>query len=269
MTMDTFEGAQSDPLSLHKYVYAHGDPLDNWDPSGHVPEGLSGQTATVGIIGHLAGQVGGAVARAQARLYISYAWSIQHSVQIMFWTDVAGLGASFLPEVLTAAADFGDSLNRQAALSEGGFSPGIVRGVEAEEGILRPAIQNVGGKFLGGQVAGIDGVLAVGPGDILIQGKTHDVKPENLLNTIGRGMRTLEDVDDRQLIGNASPSVGGGVYSRPRGTAAGKVYAVLVPENAARTIVSPAFVDGLRKLAEQTKVIPIIRVVRNWRGVAR
>ena len=230
---------------------------------------LEDEGATMSNIGSLAARTGGAVARLQTRIYLSYAWSVQHSLQIAFWTDVASLGASFLPEVLNAAADFGDSLNRQAARSEGGFSAGIVRGVEAEESILRPAIENAGGKFLGGQVSGIDGLLAVGKQEILIQGKTHDVNSENLLSTIGRGMRRLQNVDERQLYGNTSPSVGGYAYGRPPGPAAGKVYAVLVPEGAARTVISPAFVNGLRRFAEQTKVIPIVRVVRNWRGAAR
>jgi RHS repeat-associated protein len=45
-TMDTFEGHQSDPLSLHKYLYAHGDPVNNTDPSGHetLPSLMTGFT---------------------------------------------------------------------------------------------------------------------------------------------------------------------------------------------------------------------------------
>ena len=35
ITMDSYEGVQSDPASLHKYAYAHGDPVNNTDPSGH------------------------------------------------------------------------------------------------------------------------------------------------------------------------------------------------------------------------------------------
>ena len=35
MTMDTYEGDQEDPLSLHKYLYAADDPVDNDDPGGH------------------------------------------------------------------------------------------------------------------------------------------------------------------------------------------------------------------------------------------
>ncbi|MCS7090334.1 MAG: RHS repeat-associated core domain-containing protein [Verrucomicrobiota bacterium] len=34
-TMDTFEGVHTDPLSLHKYLYCHADPVNNSDPLGH------------------------------------------------------------------------------------------------------------------------------------------------------------------------------------------------------------------------------------------
>ncbi len=32
---DTYEGSTSDPMSLHKYLYAHADPVGRMDPSGH------------------------------------------------------------------------------------------------------------------------------------------------------------------------------------------------------------------------------------------
>jgi len=34
-SMDTAEGNNRDPLSLHKYLYAEGNPVDHVDPSGH------------------------------------------------------------------------------------------------------------------------------------------------------------------------------------------------------------------------------------------
>ena len=34
-TMDTYEGDNEDPLSLHKYLYCEVDPIDGVDPTGH------------------------------------------------------------------------------------------------------------------------------------------------------------------------------------------------------------------------------------------
>lgn len=34
-TMDTYEGNDQDPFSLHKYLYAEGNPVDHADPGGH------------------------------------------------------------------------------------------------------------------------------------------------------------------------------------------------------------------------------------------
>jgi hypothetical protein len=56
ITMDTFEGHQSDPLSLHKYLYCHADPVNNVDPSGQFTMGEAMSVA--GKIGFLAGNTG-------------------------------------------------------------------------------------------------------------------------------------------------------------------------------------------------------------------
>jgi RHS repeat-associated protein len=36
-TMDSFEAIHAEPLSLHKYLYCHADPVNNWDSSGYSP----------------------------------------------------------------------------------------------------------------------------------------------------------------------------------------------------------------------------------------
>jgi hypothetical protein len=47
--MDTFEGAQTDPLSLHKYLYAADNPVNLIDPSGHNGDMPSLMTSVAGI----------------------------------------------------------------------------------------------------------------------------------------------------------------------------------------------------------------------------
>jgi RHS repeat-associated protein len=55
-TMDSYEGNQSDPLSLHKYLYGHANPVNGVDPSGH-EFNLGGLTSVSGIQLRIAGQV--------------------------------------------------------------------------------------------------------------------------------------------------------------------------------------------------------------------
>lgn len=58
-SMDSFEGHASDPLSLHKYLYAHGNPVNGIDPSGH--EGVFGLSVGNAIRASIAGGVLGGI----------------------------------------------------------------------------------------------------------------------------------------------------------------------------------------------------------------
>jgi hypothetical protein len=51
ITMDTFEGDQQDPQSLHKYVYCANNPVNNIDPSGNDLESLTVGDALAGFDG--------------------------------------------------------------------------------------------------------------------------------------------------------------------------------------------------------------------------
>jgi RHS repeat-associated protein len=63
-TMDTYEGNNEDPLSLHKYLYCQGNPVDMKDPSGHDGE-LGSLAVTMGGVAGLASQNMGAVMEAE------------------------------------------------------------------------------------------------------------------------------------------------------------------------------------------------------------
>jgi len=53
--MDEFEGDPESPLSLHKYVYAHNDPVGYLDSSGNAEFSVAGQTFNVTIANVLRG----------------------------------------------------------------------------------------------------------------------------------------------------------------------------------------------------------------------
>ena len=47
--MDAFEGDQESPLSLHRYTYAHNDPVNYTDPSGEFEFSLAGMSFSISI----------------------------------------------------------------------------------------------------------------------------------------------------------------------------------------------------------------------------
>jgi len=53
-TMDTYEGSSTEPISLHKYLYAGADPANQTDPSGHEIDEVSTAVAVAVTIGTLA-----------------------------------------------------------------------------------------------------------------------------------------------------------------------------------------------------------------------
>jgi len=55
-TMDTHEGREGEPISLHRYNYAGADPVMNTDPSGH--ESVSSLSVSQSVLGGFFAQAG-------------------------------------------------------------------------------------------------------------------------------------------------------------------------------------------------------------------
>ncbi len=99
-TMDSYEGSSQDPLTLHKYLYAHASPPNTIDPSGHFAErlsvsGIMGMMASVALPAVInAGAAGAATINsvgmflgASTALYLSSGYFLQ--VTVRDWIDKA------------------------------------------------------------------------------------------------------------------------------------------------------------------------------------
>ena len=85
ITMDTFEGTQTDPLGLHKYLYVADNPVNLNDPTGHDFDIIS-FTAASAINGAIAGGTFGSISAAY-----SYAKGATAGAALMQGLQVAAL----------------------------------------------------------------------------------------------------------------------------------------------------------------------------------
>jgi RHS repeat-associated protein len=270
-TMDTYEGNNSDPLSLHKYLYCQGNPVNMFDPSGHDGE-TSSLVTTMGNIGRLAGRSYAAVNNAYWMSLVRLTPVIEKGWQLLFWADfaatTAGAAAAIAPEALNLVADLGARINRAYSMNTTAIPPGwgapngygsVIENIGGQE------LEAMGGKYVGGNVKGIDGTVGVGQGNVLVSFKAHDVTEENLIQAIKRDMGNLSALDPETIKGT---TVGGKPFQF-EGAVSGRVTVIAVPQSQARYIISPQFINAMRQLAEETKTVPIIRAVRNWPGRSR
>ncbi len=272
-TMDTFEGNNQDPQSLHKYLYAADNPVNVIDPSGH--ENTSTLVTTMGNIGMLAGRTYAAINNAYWMGLARLTPVIESAMHKYIWAEIiaayAGAAAMIAPEVLNAAADLGTRINRAYTLNTVDIptAPGGPGGYGITiENIGGQQLEAMGGKYLGGTVKGVDGTLGIGPGNVLVSFKAHDVAEDNLISTISRDMRNFAALDPADIQGT---TVNGQRFppADGLGSVAGKIKVIAVPQSQARYIISPQFIEAMRKLAEETKTVPIVRAVRNWPGRRR
>jgi hypothetical protein len=120
-SMDSYEGAPSDPVSLHKYLYANANPISFIDPTGHwtmkevmltvsvvstlasiaIPTVQSGGDPTVfweSVVGAIPiyGSSSSAVANFQAGNYIAGSFDVAITVADIFTARAAGASAKAL-----------------------------------------------------------------------------------------------------------------------------------------------------------------------------
>ena len=130
ITMDTFEGNQNDPLSLHKYLYCHANPVNGTDPSG-LEFNLVSLGKTFAIQGSLGALVSGginfAIHRDGRKAAVAAAWGF--GIGGVGGTGIAYLRSFYLSRSLAAEAAVGAGAGAGTgaiAIAEGDTVIGIV-----------------------------------------------------------------------------------------------------------------------------------------------
>jgi RHS repeat-associated protein len=101
---DTYEGQATDPASLHRYSYAHNNPANLSDPSGHTPT----LAATMCNLGLLSGASAAAFAAwddvIRTRGTVSNGEMLSHAASAFAFGAAAGVAAPYLVAASPAAA---------------------------------------------------------------------------------------------------------------------------------------------------------------------
>ena len=264
-TTDRHEGHITAPLSLHKYLYCNADPVNRIDPSGQMSFGELGAVMTK--IGTLAARTYGAVNNMRWMAYARLTPVVEKGLQAFFWADVAattiGAAAVITPELLNSAANLADRINRAYSMNTAQIPQGWGTRGFAIENIGGQQLETMGGTYVGGNVKGIDGTIGIAEGNVLVSFKSHDLADDKLVEQIGKHMRQLSQLDPEEIRGTTA---GRTRYALPPGPVPGRIAVFGVPESQVRYIISPQFIEQIRAFAEETKTIPIIRAVRNFRS---
>ncbi|HKQ36941.1 MAG TPA: RHS repeat-associated core domain-containing protein, partial [Verrucomicrobiae bacterium] len=273
-SMDAFEGNQTDPISLHKYVYATDNPVNIVDPSGHDGSfSLPGQLGVSGVQGIMARVVLPALNRAYFGAINQIIAGIVNPAMVMDYLQLyAGYLTAASLAIEVAASTTRTIIDNVTKNTVEIPSRDVLRGVALENITAR----RLGRIHLGGSVSVID-MYDANESKMAISVKSYDLSTEsphyerNLVNNVTRDIRELQKLD---TIGAAGTTVKGEYFKLNAGEAQVKVFVALVPEDKSLVLTSKNFLIGIRNAAaaveagaEESRAILVLPLpVKGWKG---
>jgi RHS repeat-associated protein len=239
-TMDTFQGAIEDPLSLHKYLFAHANPANHVDPSG---QSIIGELISMGIrvivaTLNIAGRVYPAAQFAALR--IGY-WYFQNQTRILMANALLAMGG--------AATVFLDA---------------------ATEALLRNTdpvqlVNNNPGDWVQKKVGAnatqyniIDDFRDANATSI----KTSQANMTRTLRELEKEARTMAKHNSPWKPSNTAPA---GVTPIPIAATRTRTVLMIIPQNHSQFLNNPTFLRTVTTIHNTTGVILRVVPLRGWR----
>jgi RHS repeat-associated protein len=267
MSMDTFEGTQADPLSLHKYLYAHADAVNGVDPTGH--ETQASQLGTVGGLSYLATRIASVGSQAFFRVANLVARVLINQEKILLYTESTAALLTAGTVVGTYAVEAAaDVIEKASASWLNNTRP--VPGEWSARGFAIEAVagEHLGEAYIGGNVEKID-IFSNKGATIAGSIKSHALDASlpdyegRLLREIGKDANALKGIEDISLGGTTRT---GQAFLKPPGTIDTKVLLVAIPEDQALVMNSRTFMQRVREIAIQTRSVIVTAPVRGWKA---
>jgi RHS repeat-associated protein len=238
LTMDSFEGKNEDPLSLHKYLYCHGDPANRNDPSGHQD---ANSTAGAGAL--------------------AFTIDTFYYASVITWRlsgPVVKVLNTFYPYIIAGAAaltavDTGTQalLKNTEPVPAGNFSYG--RFVEEKYGVN-----------LGGNYPKIDDWRP--ESGVATSVRAHRLaSPESYLDAIQRDAQKIGNIEKEALRGYTSIANGSKLVVIQPGDITAKALVVAVPQNDIGFFQRSEVRQALQRISETSRTIIRIVPVRGWK----
>ena len=198
--MDTYEGRNGEPMTLHKYLYAHANGVSNVDPSGNFS--ISQQVAVNAVLGSL--------------------------INIGF-TAVSGIFTPgfYQQDLAELAKDFGVSAGVGAIGGAAGTGVSIWLKAKLLSASIRPVLATIGAGATGGAAAGFSAQLLAEIWSFVIEGTP--VTYTNITNASKRvasytfaglitgGLTAKVNISRQVKVGYTIPAIEEGLVGIPFG----------------------------------------------------
>ncbi|MFZ2872494.1 RHS repeat-associated core domain-containing protein, partial [Zavarzinia sp.] len=239
-SLDPFGGNNYDPQSLHKYAYAHGDPVNNIDPEGRSIGTMidfvaaSCMQITLQTL-NLVGRIAPAVYVLSTRL--TY-WYLLNAARIEFWTTVSAGVLTFINMSAQAIVNNAETVK----LVNG--NPGEF--VEQKIGANATQYQMID-DFQYGNVTSI---------------KTNQQDMQRCLDAIEHEATSLGNhKSDFKPVPGAPP----GTMPIPISSVNTRSLLMIIPENFSSYLRNPHFVNAVAKIQSSTKVAIQVLPLKGWK----